>query len=127
MKKVLMLMALVLLAGCKPGAEKAIELAKKEIADDVRDPDSVKFRYVRFVQDEKSDAKSVSGFVCGQVNAKNGFGAYEGFQPFVLKISMESKGMFSSGVHYSVSEKNIYTRFSDPVPPSYREKCGADE
>lgn len=127
MKKVLLILALVSLVGCKPGAEKAIELGKAEVAADVRDPDSVKFRYLRFVQGEDSPDGGVIGYVCGQINAKNGFGAYEGYSPFLMKISMKSKGTFSKGVTYSVTEKKIYTRFSEPVPSSYRDKCGADE
>lgn len=127
MKKVLLILALVSLVGCKPGAEKAVELGKSEVAADVRDPDSVKFRYLRFVQGDDSPDGAITGYVCGQINAKNGFGAYEGFSPFLMKISMKSKGTFSKGVTYSVTEKKIYTRFSEPLPASYRDKCGADE
>ncbi|RQN42655.1 hypothetical protein C3451_17180 [Enterobacter sp. 301B] len=127
MKKVLLILALVSLVGCKPSAEKAVELGKSEVAADVRDPDSVKFRYLRFVQGEDSPDGATVGYVCGQINAKNGFGAYEGFSPFLMKISMKSKGTFSKGVTYSVTEKKIYTRFSEPLPDSYREKCGGDE
>ncbi len=127
MKKVLLILALVSLVGCKPGAEKAVELGKSEVAADVRDPDSVKFRYLRFVQGEDSPDGAIVGYVCGQINAKNGFGAYEGFSPFLMKISMKPKGTFSKGVTYSVTEKKIYTRFSDPVPASYKDNCGPDE
>lgn len=41
MKRALFLIAIVALAGCKPSADKAVELAKKEIAADTRDPDSL--------------------------------------------------------------------------------------
>lgn len=127
MKRVLLILALFSLVGCKPGADKAVELGKKEVAADVRDPDSVKFRYLRFVPNEDKPDGTVSGYVCGQINAKNGFGAYEGFLPFIMAINMKSKGAFSSGVTYSVAEKKIYTRFSEPVPASYKDKCGPDE
>lgn len=43
------------------------------VADLFRDPESVQFRDVRL---GKEDA------LCGEVNAKNGYGAYVGFQPF---------------------------------------------
>ncbi|XGI81747.1 hypothetical protein ACED16_08690 [Enterobacter hormaechei] len=127
MKKVLLILALVSLVGCKPSADKAVELGKKEISADVRDPDSVKFRYLRFIQTEQSPEGATVGYVCGQINGKNGFGAYEGFSPFIMKISMKPKGMFSTSVSYYVTDKKIYTRFSEPLPASYREKCGADE
>jgi len=49
------------------------------------------------------------------------------FLLFIMKISMKPKGMFSTSVSYYVTDKKYYTRFSEPVPASYREKCGADE
>ncbi len=127
MKKMIVLIALVALAGCKPSAEKAIELAKKEVAADTRDPDSSKFRYMRFVQSEKAPEGEVKGLVCGQVNAKNGFGAYAGFSPFLVEISMKPKGAFSSGVTYTILKKEIYTGISLSKPLNYEKQCGPDE
>lgn len=43
------------------------------VANNFRDPNSTQFRYMRF---------GSPGFVCGEVNAKNGFGAYVGFVRF---------------------------------------------
>lgn len=48
--------------------------AKKLVADQLRDPSSAQFRNV-FRHD---------GTVCGQVNGKNGFGAYVGFRRFYV-------------------------------------------
>jgi len=44
----------------------------------MRDPESVRFRNVVF-------HRGVGGvpMVCGEVNGRNGFGAYSGFQPFI--------------------------------------------
>jgi hypothetical protein len=73
-EKTMVLLALIGLVGCKPGVDKAIELAQKEVAADTRDPDSAKFRYMRFVQTEETKDGEVKGIVCGQLNAKNGLG-----------------------------------------------------
>lgn len=48
--------------------------AKKLVADGLRDPASAQFRDVRM----NGEA------VCGEVNGKNGFGAYAGFRHFVV-------------------------------------------
>jgi hypothetical protein len=61
--------------------------------------------YVRFVQKDEAAEGAVVGYVCGQVNAKNAFGAYAGFAPFEMELSMKSKGFFSKGVSYSVFNK----------------------
>jgi len=50
-----------------------IDRVRTAVADRLKDPDSAKFRNERQVAD--------SGF-CGEVNGKNGFGAYSGFAPF---------------------------------------------
>ncbi|HHM1858452.1 hypothetical protein Q5N06_17950 [Klebsiella pneumoniae] len=127
MKRALFLVAIIVLAGCKPGSDKAIELAKKEIAADTRDPDSSKFRYVRFIQKEESQDGTVSGYVCGQINGKNAFGAYSGFTPFMLEVKMKPKGTFSNSVTYSVYGKQIFAEFGRSTPYSYSSICGADE
>lgn len=44
----------------------------------LRDADSAKIEGVRYVSAEAGEA------VCGLVNAKNGFGAYIGWRPFVV-------------------------------------------
>ena len=87
MKKLIVLtLSILVLAGCKPGDEKATEIAQREISSVMKDP---------------------------EYNAKNGYGAYTGYKPFLINLSMKSKGFFSKGVEYSVSLKNIY---NDPSP-----------
>lgn len=127
MKKMMVLIALVALTGCKPGADKAIDLVKKEVAADTRDPDSSKFRYVRFIQSDEAPEGEVKGLVCGQVNAKNGFGAYAGFTSFLVEISMKPKSTFSSGVTYTISKKEIYTGIGLSKPLDYEKQCGPDQ
>jgi len=124
-RKYLLVVALVALTGCKPGAEKAIELAQKEVSADMKDPDSAKFRYMRFIPAGEKEGV-VGGFVCGNVNAKNGYGAYAGYSQFFVAIRMESKGVFSKGVAYTVDDKRL---FSDPDREDlqlYLATCGQD-
>lgn len=127
MRKTMVLLALIGLVGCKPGVDKAIELAQKEVAADTRDPDSAKFRYMRFVQTEETKDGEVKGIVCGQLNAKNGFGAYAGFSPFLVEINMVPKGAFSKGVTYSILRKEIYTGLDRTSPKDYEKLCGPEE
>jgi hypothetical protein len=64
---------LLLLTSCGP---KPDEVAKQKVQDkvsyDLIDPSSAQFRNVTVVD----------GWVCGEVNAKNRFGAYVGYKPF---------------------------------------------
>jgi len=74
------------LAGCDKGPGKAstessedrlIRMAKEAVTKNLKDPSSADFRNVRWVS---------GGDVCGEVNAKNSFGGYAGFQRFSWTI-----------------------------------------
>lgn len=111
-KLIVMALSIIVLSGCKPGEEKATEIAKNEISSEMKDPESVKFRNVKYIKSNDNN-DYVKGTVCGEYNAKNGYGAYTGYKPFLINVSMKSKGFFSKGVEYSVPVKNIY---NDPSP-----------
>jgi hypothetical protein len=51
----------------------------------LRDPDATKFRGLHLVQDQNG-----STLLCGEINAKNGFGAYNGFAPFLYEPARSS-------------------------------------
>lgn len=123
---VLALAALPMLVGCKPGEDKAIDLAQKEIAMDMKDPDSAKFRFVRVVQTKENEDGTVMALVCGQVNAKNGFGAYAGFHSFMIDLSMKPKGFFDKSVTYKVGHKKLSVEDDGSDIPVYRQLCGED-
>lgn len=72
------LAATVALAGCSGEAD----AAKKLVANRLRDPSSAQFRNVQVVKQQ--DGTSA---VCGEVNGKNAYGGYVGFQSFVVKGS----------------------------------------
>lgn len=52
--------------------------AKKKVASSLKAPDSANFKDVFFNETNKGGAVA-----CGQVNSKNSFGAYTGFQRFI--------------------------------------------
>ena len=58
---------------------KVIEADLRAAATSLKDPDSAKFKDIRFIA---GDAKG-EWEMCGLVNAKNSYGAYGGFQTFI--------------------------------------------
>ncbi|HHA1236450.1 TPA: hypothetical protein ACOEEP_004572, partial [Enterobacter kobei] len=122
MKKILLALAVTLvLAGCKPGEEKAISLAKSEVSANLKDPASAQFRNVKVSKMTDAEDGRVVAVVCGEINGKNGFGAYAGFHPFFVELKMKSKGMFSKGVDYTLGEHFLSSR-ETPPPPAYTER-----
>lgn len=123
MKKLLFALAIpLILAGCKPGEEKAISLAQSEVAENLKDPASAQFRNVKVAKMTDAEDGRVIAVVCGEINGKNGFGAYAGFHPFFVELNMKSKGMFSKGVDYTLGEHFLSSR-DTPPPPAYTERC----
>lgn len=62
--------------------------AKSAVAENLIDPDSAKFRNVEII----------GSYVCGEVNGKNGFGAYAGYQKFAVLgsvVMLEESGFMS--------------------------------
>ena len=55
--------------------------AEAAVCAKLKDCGSARFRNVRFIMSKKTDG-SMAPIVCGEVNAKNSYGGYEGFQPF---------------------------------------------
>jgi hypothetical protein len=66
-------------AMAQKGADaKLVADAKRAVADTFKDPDSVKFRDLGVYQRYNSGQR----FLCGEVNAKNSYGAYVGYKTF---------------------------------------------
>ncbi len=96
--------ALIVLGGCTSAAEKEretqealISTAKQVLERDLFDPSSAQYQNVRVVESLPSSIAarqlSVPGGVCGRVNAKNRFGGYVGFRPFIWIEGDEAVGM----------------------------------
>lgn len=100
-------LTLALLTACN--AVEGTDDAKRAVADQFRDPSSAEFRKVfRRGYD-----------VCGEVNAKNGFGAYVGFVRFVaLQISSQSNWtVIMEPNDLSDDERNFQTVWSMDCAP----------
>jgi hypothetical protein len=59
--------------------------AEATIRNSARDPSSVSFKPMQFAGSEHGSWGAIK-YVCGEVNAKNGFGGYTGYEPYVLTI-----------------------------------------
>ena len=70
--------------GPEPNWERAKQVAMETIKEHLRDPDSAKFRWRR---DGWSKTKK-AWVLCGQVNSKNAYGGYTGYQQFKLNVVM---------------------------------------
>jgi hypothetical protein len=64
----------------------------KQIAQSLKDPDSAQFRWVPV----KYAASSKSTEYCAQVNGKNSYGGYTGFQMFHATIFSDARGQYST-------------------------------
>lgn len=73
------------LAGCGDPDAALIEQGQQQVLERLRDPGSAQFRNLR-IGSLRSEEGSVIRSVCGEVNSRNGFGGYVGFQPFATVI-----------------------------------------
>ncbi|MFC3711261.1 hypothetical protein ACFOMD_01680 [Sphingoaurantiacus capsulatus] len=89
------------------------ERGKEMVARDFRDPASLQWRDVRMVEHGGSD------YLCGEVNGKNGFGAYAGFRPFVVdigwgKAALEPRPQPGDDAAMTEAEAGFYRLLSSP-------------
>ena len=68
------LLPAMVLCACKPAQPPIVGDVERTVADQLKDPDSVEFRYVGLTAE--SD-------VCGSFNSKNSYGAYTGYRRFM--------------------------------------------
>ena len=94
MKIIIAMTALSLLVACGPAltekstfapSDAQLTAAKTAAAYDLKDPGSAQFRNIRGIQATAETGKSAT-YICGEVNARNSFGGYVGFTPFVYNI-----------------------------------------
>lgn len=110
MKKTLLVLIALALAGCKPTDDKVISIAEKEMTQRLKDPGSAIFKESAFYPDKESGSNESNGYVCGLVNAKNSFGGYIGFQPYYIHVSVETRFFIPQfGVLHGASDPNIIT------------------
>jgi hypothetical protein len=88
------------------------------VKSDLKDPDSARFRNIRRVYmptpKEVSTADPTTLAYCGEVNARNSFGGYTGFQPFAVAVGKNPM-------------VEIWERSSDTPPLTYLVYCSKDQ
>ncbi|MDQ2324994.1 hypothetical protein RBI98_09375 [Citrobacter koseri] len=57
----------------------------------LKDPESAQFRNIKLVKSEQKGGLYKGGYVCGEFNAKNGFGAYGGFHRFYVHVGARTR------------------------------------
>lgn len=120
MRVILTCVAAISLVGCdsKPAAQEQpkpdprqleLSMVKAKVADQLKDPSSAQFRNVRRIPLMKmpgKDSWAYPGHYCGEVNGKNSFGAYSGYQQFHA-WGPDSKGIFQQESPVTITDPAI--------------------
>ncbi|MDJ0087717.1 hypothetical protein [Pantoea allii] len=100
-----LVLSVALLTGCKPSDDQMLRVGKDALSQALKDPSSAQFRSMHFVPDPNQSDSVASGFVCGELNGKNSFGAYVGFKRVYIHVEGEPRWVIPLlGVVYSSSE-----------------------
>lgn len=117
---------LLLLGGCQmiPGTAAYVDQeAETAVRDQLADGPAARFRNIH---------SASAGLVCGEVNAKNGFGAYIGFTPFAYRANKKQALVYPSAMS-TLDDAKTVTAFPEaclpkaPVPEPASPEVNADE
>lgn len=82
MRNLLLLAALVCgAASAQTDYSEVVTRAKSAVTRDLKDPSSAQYRNLYI-----SESTGAHHTLCGEINAKNGYGAYVGFKPFYAEV-----------------------------------------
>lgn len=71
----------------------ALSRLKVQVRNRLKDPDSAEFSNLVVYQQKAAPRDTVFGYtLCGEVNAKNSFGGYGGYQKFVADMMLYQSG-----------------------------------
>lgn len=76
------------------------------VTEEFKDPGSAQFRKVVLVDGANAKTKG-EGIYCGEVNAKNSYGAYAGFKPFIAAVL--GTGAFTINVAHDADSTAVVT------------------
>ena len=93
--RVLLVLSLASLAACGRTAS-----YESSVRSYFADPDAVQFRKVQLA----------SGYLCGELNAKNGFNAYVGFRPFIADLKPDGTYAPDFGPEQAITEAEFPSR-----------------
>lgn len=85
-------------------------LAKRKLDAKLRDPDSAEYRRVHAYQDHLKGKEFVA--FCGEINVKNGFGGYTGYQRFVATMVLS---VLSSEMATNKDMDQVWNRLCRPA------------
>lgn len=101
----------------------ATETIKMRVRSQFKDPESVEIRGVRLFRQGPAvgaDTKAWSYTLCGEVNAKNSFGGYDGYHKFFYTALTDSNGKIrEDGSWFATESDNAGNLFIK----SYRDQC----
>lgn len=103
----LLVVSSLLLAGCKPSHDEAITFAKEQIASVLKDGQSARYQKVDVKERQDKNGDHIYT-VCGDVNAKNSWGAYVGFRSFYVTVRLKETGFMKMN-----SEKSVESAWMD--------------
>lgn len=101
--------AVFLLCGCAApaaappafyaGARRALTASEQAaiargLETSLKDPDSARLLWLPF----PATVPDGSAFYCGQINAKNGFGGYTGFAPYIAGVRVQGNRVITAGL-----------------------------
>lgn len=112
--RVMGLVAIVLLTACTSEEQREADAVKKIAAQDMKDPSSAQFR----------NLKIRLASLCGEINAKNSFGAYTGFKRFkgnTGAVIHETKIEEGAALPQSERAKKFWTDQAKEFDEEYKE------
>lgn len=97
--------AVLFIAGCKPSDSQLIKIGQDKLAENLKDPASAQFKGMFFHPDSSQSGSNASGYVCGELNGKNSYGAYVGYERVYIHVKAKPRWLIPLfGVSYSTSE-----------------------
>ncbi|MBH0112708.1 hypothetical protein I5E68_07055 [Novosphingobium sp. YJ-S2-02] len=108
MRLFLMVFGLLTLASCTSKEQRAADVLKADVANKMKDPESSRFSKLKFHL----------SMLCGEVNAKNSFGAYAGAEPFTAssvsaQLRSEAEAIDANLAGAKIADKSRFTRIFD--------------
>ena len=98
---------IALVSACSPTDSQVESRGTDYIRNNLNDPHSGNFRNV-YLSNVKSEGRSKDAYVCGEVNAKNLFGAYVGYSLFYVHVSADTRFLIPYlGIAHGESDDGI--------------------
>ena len=81
------------LAGCSPSDSALLDVAQRAVSAELKDPGSAQFSngYIVDFPDPSTEYTKLK-YACGEVNAKNSFGAYTGAVRYAVFLGIPNSG-----------------------------------